>query len=157
MGGRVGASRRCKAPSARTDPPVEPRCRRLTYRITRPLLLDVIHAACGIEYTVERLLAAIDEVQRWLDNNNPWQDLEPGEISVSAERWDVSFEVSNLVVWARTLVERLETKTRVGGVEVKIGLLPALADSQWCAAHDCLIRASAPLGRRRSWAGVRDG
>jgi hypothetical protein len=39
------------------------------------------------------------------------------EISVSAERWDVSFEVSNLVVWARTLVERLDTKTREGGVE----------------------------------------
>jgi hypothetical protein len=99
----------------------------IRYRITRPLLLDVIHAACGIEYTVERLLAAIDEVQRWLDDT--WQDLEPGEIAVSAERWDVSFEVSNLVVWARTLVERLETRTRVGGVEVKIGLLPALADS----------------------------
>src|SRR5512132_934580 len=48
----------------------------ITYRITRPLLLDVIHAACGIEYTVERLLAAIDEVQRWLDDN-PWQDPEP--------------------------------------------------------------------------------
>jgi hypothetical protein len=101
----------------------------ITYRITRPLLLDVIHAACGIEYTVERLLAAIDEVQRWLDDN-PWQGPEPaGEISVSAERWDVSFEVSNLVVWARTLVERLESKTREGGVDVKIGLLPALADS----------------------------
>ena len=82
------------------------------YRITRPLLLDVIHAACGIEYTVEKLLAAIDEVQRSLDDT--WQDLEPAEISVSAERWDVSFEVSNLVVWVRTLVERLETKTRVG-------------------------------------------
>ena len=33
------------------------------------------------------------------------------------------------MVWARTLLERLETKSRVGGVEVKIGLLPALADS----------------------------
>jgi hypothetical protein len=31
------------------------------------------------------------------------------------------------VVWARTLVERLETKTKDRGIEVKIGLLPALA------------------------------
>jgi hypothetical protein len=102
----------------------------ITYRITRPLLLDVIHAACGIEYTVEKLLAAIDAVQRWVDDD-PLPDSEAAEeiIGVSAEHWDVSYEVSNLVVWARTLVERLETKTRVGGVEVRIGLLPALADS----------------------------
>ena len=100
----------------------------ITYRITRPLLLDVIHAACAIEYTVDRLLAAIDAVQRWVDDQR-WPDPESAdEISVSAEHWAVSFEVSNLVVWARTLVERLETKTRLGGVEMKIGLLPALAD-----------------------------
>lgn len=127
VGGRVGASAaaRLQALGRIHRWNLEPDD--ITYRITRPLLLDVIHAACGIEYTVERLLAAIDEVQQWLDDS--WQDLEPGEISVSAERWDVSFEVSNLVVWARTLLERLETKSRVGGVEVKIGLLPALADS----------------------------
>ena len=99
----------------------------VTYRITRPLLLDVIHAACGVEYTVERLLAAIDVVQRWSDEH-PWVGPGPPEYGVAPERWDVSFEVSNLVVWARTLVERLETKIREGGVEVKIGLLPALAD-----------------------------
>jgi hypothetical protein len=94
VGGRVGASRRCKAPALgrihrwNLDPGD------IRYRITRPLLLDVIHAACGIEYTVERLLAAIDEVQRWLDDT--WEDLEPAEIAVSAERWDVSFEVRRL-------------------------------------------------------------
>jgi hypothetical protein len=27
----------------------------IAYRITGPLLLDVIHAACGIEYTVEKV------------------------------------------------------------------------------------------------------
>jgi hypothetical protein len=101
----------------------------IRYRITRPLLLDVIHAACGIEYTVEKLLAAIDVVQRSLDDF-PWQGPEPeDEISVSAELWDVSYEVSNLVVWARTLVERLETPTKVSRNQVRIGLLPALADS----------------------------
>lgn len=60
------------------------------------------------------------------------------------ERWDVSFEVSNLVVWARTLVERLESRTRVGRVEVKVGLLPTLADGdlkdQVKQFHDELAR-----------------
>jgi hypothetical protein len=77
------------------------------------LLLDVIHAACGIEYTVERLLAAIDEVQRWLDDT--WQDLEPGEIAVSAERWDVSFEVSNLVVWGAHASGAMRGLAFIGG------------------------------------------
>ena len=95
------------------------------YRITQPLLLDVIHAACGVEYTVEKLLAGIDVVQRWSDEH-PWVGPGPPEYGVNPERWDVSFEVSNLLVWARTLVERLETK--VPGTGMRIGLLPALAD-----------------------------
>jgi hypothetical protein len=97
----------------------------IVFSVTRSLLLDVIHAAGGIEYTVEKLLAALDVVQQWSDEN-PWVGPAPLEYGVAPERWDVSFEVSNLVVWARTLVERLEAK--VPGSEVRIGLLPALAD-----------------------------
>jgi hypothetical protein len=97
----------------------------MKYGITQPLLLDVIHAACGIEYTVEKLLAAIDVVQRWSDEH-PWVGPGPPEYGVVPERWDVSFEVCNLVVWARTLVERLQTT--VPGSGMRIGLLPALAD-----------------------------
>jgi hypothetical protein len=99
----------------------------IAFSITRSLLLDVIHAAGGIEYTVEKLLIALDVVQQWADDHvsQPRQSLEYGSW-VSAERWDVSFEVSNLVVWARTLVERLEAKAP--GSDVRIGLLPALTD-----------------------------
>jgi hypothetical protein len=99
----------------------------IAYRITRSFMLDVIHAAGGIEYTVEKLLAALNAVQQW-SNEHALPSPDMPELEVSPERWDVSFEVSNLVVWARTLVERLESKTRKRGIEVKIGLLPALAD-----------------------------
>jgi hypothetical protein len=37
----------------------------IAYRITRSLMLDVIHAAGGIEYTVEKLLAALYAIQQW--------------------------------------------------------------------------------------------
>lgn len=97
----------------------------IAYRITRSLLLDVIHAAGGIEYTVEKLLAALDAVQQW-SNEQTFPGPDVPEYEVSPERWDVSFEVGNLVVWPRTLVERLETT--VPGSGVRIGLLPALAD-----------------------------
>lgn len=99
----------------------------IAYRITRSFMLDVIHAAGGTEYTVEKLLAALNAVQQW-SNEHALPSPDMPELEVSPERWDVSFEVSNLVVWARTLVERLESKTRKRGIEVKIGLLPALAD-----------------------------
>lgn len=99
----------------------------VTYRITDPLLMDVIHTACGIEYTVEKLLAAIDVVQQWSDEH-PLPGPEPPDEYGVASHWDASFEVTNLLVWARTLVERLESETRQRGVKVKIGLLPALAD-----------------------------
>ena len=96
-----------------------------TYYLTRSLLLDVIHAASGIEYSVEKLLDALDVVQQWSDAN-PWEGSAPAEYEVAPERWDVSFEVSNLVVWARILRDRLQTDVR--GKDMKIGLLPALAE-----------------------------
>jgi hypothetical protein len=102
--------------------------RGITFRITRLLLLDVIHAAGGVEYTVKKLLAALDVVQQWTDERSvPGQ---PSEYDVVPELWDVSFEVSNLVVWARTLNKRLQddSRAREQGVKTKIGLLPALAD-----------------------------
>jgi hypothetical protein len=99
----------------------------MKYHITDPLLFDVIHAACGIEYTVEELLAAIDVVQQWSDEH-PLQGPEPPDEYGVASDWDASFEVSNLLVWARTLIERLESEIRQRGVKVRIGLLPALAD-----------------------------
>ncbi len=96
-------------------------------RITRPLLLAVIHAAGGIEYTIEKLVAALDVVQQRADEHSPPAPEFPklGDLW-GPERWDVSFEVSNLVIWARTLVERLESKDKVRGIQV--GLLPALAE-----------------------------
>jgi len=96
-------------------------------RITRPLLLAVIHAAGGIEYTIEKLVAALDVVQQRADEHSPPAPDVPklGDLW-GPERWDVSFEVSNLVIWARTLVERLESKDKVRGIQV--GLLPALAE-----------------------------
>lgn len=42
----------------------------ITFRITWPLLLDIIHAAGGVEYTVEKLLAALDVVQQWTDERS---------------------------------------------------------------------------------------
>jgi hypothetical protein len=99
--------------------------RGITFRITRPLLLDVIHAAGGVEYTVEKLLAALEVVQQWTDERSV--PGEPSEYDVVPELWDVSFEVSNLVVWARTLNKRLQDDSREE-VRTKIGLLPALAD-----------------------------
>jgi hypothetical protein len=123
------ASRRCKAPSARTDPLAEPRRRRHHIQ-DHSAVAAGCYPRCLRHLVHRREVAGRDRrgaaVVGRLSLASP---VPADEISVSAERWDVSFEVSNLVVWARTLVERLETKTRVGGVEVKIGLLPALADS----------------------------
>lgn len=100
----------------------------ITYMIVRPLVLSVIHAAGGVEYTVEKLIAALDVVQQQADEYHSSTPQVRGRGFWGPERWDVSFEVSNLVVWARTLLERLESRKWEDRREVRVGLLVALAD-----------------------------
>jgi len=97
----------------------------IKYWITRPLLLGVIHAAGGVEYTVEKLVAALDAEQQEASAYYAAAPESSSEIALwSPARWDISFEASNLVVWVRTLRERVQSRTD------KVGLLPALAKSE---------------------------
>jgi hypothetical protein len=94
----------------------------IKYRITGPLLPGVIHAAGGVEYTIEKLVAALDAEQQEASAYPAAAPESSSEVALWAPaRGDISFELSNLVVWVRTLRERV--KSRNG----KVGLLPALA------------------------------
>jgi hypothetical protein len=102
----------------------------ISYVIARPLMLSVIHAAGGVEYTVQKLIAALDLVQQQADEYYSATPQARGKGLWALAHWDVSFEVSNLVVWARTLLERLDSRKWENGREVKVGLLVALAEGE---------------------------
>lgn len=96
----------------------------IKYRITRGLLLGVIHAAGGVEYTVEKLVAALDAEQLEAAAYPAAAPESSSQVALwSPARWDISFEASNLVVWVRTLRERVRSST-----DEEVGLFPALAE-----------------------------
>src|SRR5947209_13403264 len=81
------------------------------YYLTRPLLLDVIHAAGAVEYTVMRIESLLDEAQMWVDQNClPLPNAEEWPthgFGCSCEAVDAAgFEFGNLLGWVRAVGDR---------------------------------------------------
>jgi hypothetical protein len=103
------------------------------YYIARGLLAEVIYAAGGVERELERLRAAMAEVQRFADESRALYPLPPAKewprwgrhVAAPAMR-EASYSFANLLSWARSTVERTDRPFKPGGNE-RAGLLPALA------------------------------
>lgn len=105
----------------------------IQYYLTRNLLLNVIHAAGGVEYTVEKIEAALDEVQRWAEEQVPRRASdEPrplhGDHVGHPSLLDAQYETANLLGWAKALQERLDRRdvTDPRGRR-RLGLIPTMA------------------------------
>jgi hypothetical protein len=102
----------------------------LGYHMTRGLILEVIHAAGGVERELAQVQAALEEAQAWTDQaalKFPRERERPllGFSAAAPTLVDVSYAFVNLLMWARTLRERVERGWRPGSSK-KVGLLPAL-------------------------------
>jgi hypothetical protein len=98
------------------------------YFLTRNLLANVVHAAGGIEYTVEKIKTAIRSAQASLDENpfppGPVPELGRGFSDVPVDH--ANYEFLNLLAWTKSLEERLDRRVP-GSKTMRLGLLPALA------------------------------
>jgi hypothetical protein len=106
----------------------------LGYHMTRGLILEVIHAAGGVERELAQVQAALEEAQAWTDQaalNFPREREKPllGSYAAAPTLVDVSYTFVNLLMWARTVRERVERPWRPGSSK-KVGLLPALEPGQ---------------------------
>jgi hypothetical protein len=130
--------------------------------ITRPLLLDVIHAAGALEYTVEKIetmLDAIEQKQAEEADERRLAFAELGDDPEAAEaRYgiasprlvEVQYEFINLLMWLRNLGERLERPGKKGDRE-SLGLVPALSPEHPIKARVdelCLQMRAGALGDR---------
>lgn len=114
------------------------------YYLTRTLLHDLLHAACGVELHVERVVSALDESQRDQDvraKERPelyaWQ---PGIESQHAPiKESLAWDYPNLLTWVRTVEERVDR--RVPGASVRIGLLPAIGEPELRSDVEHLLAA----------------
>jgi hypothetical protein len=113
------------------------------YFLTRTLLRDVLHAAGGVEYHAERVLAALDHTQRQQDKlaeKDPTYGWRPGieELRVSINE-SLAWDYPDLLTWLRTVEERI--CRRVPRSDLRIGLLPAIGDPELRADVERLLRA----------------
>jgi hypothetical protein len=102
----------------------------LGYHMTRGLILEVIHAAGGVERELAQVQAALEEAQAWADQavlNFPSEREKPlrGVNAAAPSLVDVSYAFVNLLIWARTVRERVERPWRPRSTK-RVGLLPAL-------------------------------
>ena len=102
----------------------------LGYHMTRGLILEVIHAAGGVERELAQVQAALEEAQAWADQavlNFPNEREKPlwGVNAAAPSLVDVSYAFVNLLIWARTVRERVERPWRPRSTK-RVGLLPAL-------------------------------
>jgi hypothetical protein len=100
-----------------------------TYELTQHLLEEVIAAAAAIEYTVEKLLAAVASADSEVASMQiQWPEGEPEYGShVSANSlWSAYAEFNDLLTWIRALEERMERRDRTFRNQA-VGLLPSLA------------------------------
>jgi hypothetical protein len=103
---------------------------RLTYYLTRTLVLEVIHAAGAIEYTVERIEVCLDDAQAWVDEHvAPVESTQPEpEFGMGVGHPDIEharIEMANLLGWMHALLDRLERPPKRG--ERRLGLIPSIA------------------------------
>jgi hypothetical protein len=97
------------------------------YYTSRSLMLGVLQAAGAIEYTVERIDAAIAAVQAFADESDLISARDPAvPAAVASPAVDEAYiEYANLLNWLRTLFDRM--RSRMPRTDVKLGLIPALA------------------------------
>jgi hypothetical protein len=120
----------------------------LKHRITRGLLPEVIHAAGGVELAVARIREALIEAQLWSDQVTP-KPTGPNAHFAAPTLAEAGFAFTELVVWTRTLFERVSRRERVTVTRssrwflrkvprfrtrakpkaMEVGLLPSLANS----------------------------
>jgi hypothetical protein len=103
----------------------------IRYHLTQNLLVNVVHAATGVSYTMEKIEALWSSAQEWVGAYIP--DRPPATIPSGAappERDDLSFECVNLLGAARALRDRMERKWQ----GARLGLLPALNPDHALAA-----------------------
>jgi hypothetical protein len=100
--------------------------------LTQGLLLEVIHAAGAIEYTVEKIEALADAAQSSYDAQFPRApEEEYPELGITAalhEADDAYIEYANLLTWLRALDDRISREARSDEGKRRLGLLPAVAD-----------------------------
>jgi hypothetical protein len=96
----------------------------VTSVLTNRLLINVLHAAGGIEYTVANLERLIAEDEAWAP---------PGPVDrdvwgiVGPNRNATYYEITNLFFWLKVLEERIKSRGGSVGHVHELGLLPALA------------------------------
>jgi hypothetical protein len=139
------------------------------YDATQSLLRDVVHAAGGVESAYQRLTRSVAAAQASHDEwaTGPGANLTKGPEPELGTGWsdrhieDAWYAVAEMIVWARTLDERLRRDVKNGPDQ---GLIPALALG---SRRDAVIAARSRLltthlgsssligvGLGRLWSGV---
>jgi hypothetical protein len=103
----------------------------LEYYITRSLLQDVVDAAGAVEYSLQKLIAAADEAQTWVDTYLPARPA--GEPAPTNGAWASTTEVrlaylelANLLTWIRAVDERMDRSAPGAPWRALIRALPVL-------------------------------
>jgi hypothetical protein len=97
----------------------------VAYYTSRTLLLDVLHAAGAIEYTVQRIDATSAAVQAYAERHEVRADSEELPMGlVTGQVAEAYIEYANLLNWLRTLIDRIRSTDPFS--EAKLGLIPAL-------------------------------
>ncbi|HKE40991.1 MAG TPA: hypothetical protein VKG21_14215 [Casimicrobiaceae bacterium] len=126
----------------------------VAYQLSRNLLSEVLVAAGGIEGALMRLRAAIAELQVWVvDNQLKAQPGIPQGLGHAAAV-DAWFAFAELLMWSRTLVERMERRASSPKKFPKQGLLPALKPKRLksrCEKIFAILQHS-PVGQCRTLA-----
>ena len=99
------------------------------------LLREVVYAACGFVYTLDKLEHLVGEVQEWVEEHvaRPGADDPEPEFGRGVGHPNLvyaSFEFMNLLGWLRTIDERLDRATQRPGERLRAGLVPALAEDR---------------------------
>ncbi|MEU4536202.1 hypothetical protein AB0G15_15190 [Streptosporangium sp. NPDC023825] len=101
---------------------------RIMFEVTRSLLDDVVDAAGGVERAYNRLYQAMEASREYWDR---WKlrELavpEPGIIDPRLE--DAWYALEELLIWARSMDDRLCRRSVIEGYKADQGLVPALED-----------------------------
>jgi hypothetical protein len=97
-----------------------------------PTLWEVIAAAAGVEYSAEKVLRVSALIQAAVDEaGDAWAKENEGELVTLAQIWMAYAEFHGLLMWVRTLGERLDRRDApawVNGRSIREsgGLIPAL-------------------------------
>jgi hypothetical protein len=100
----------------------------VAYYTSRSVLLDVVHAAGAIEYTVGQIEGAAEAVQAYADKHSLKAESEETPHGLrTLEVDDAYIEYANLLNWLRTLLDRMRSQDPYS--KAKLGLIPALREN----------------------------